>query len=358
MDEQTTEEVVHHLPHTMLRIHPRNMRRFYPQHEVERMAASIEARGVIEPLIGVRVNGHVQIVVGNLRLTSARYLGDEAPLMPVIIRQQEEAEQLLDMVAENLVRAAPDPVSEALHYWRLLQEPGMSRARLARETGVASATINDRLRLMELEPEIQDLIAAGRFPRGREPVEALLSIPDSRARVETARALAKRRADVRLIKATCTRVRGRLERRLKVQQAAREGREYVPALEGALEAGLPPEDRQPIPWGLLRQAAAASCGACSAWEGGYPGLAKGDCSELAVPSVTEPGWGIFRKREGLAVDNPSRAGIPMPAWGEMAQAVESTCAVCAVRDMESVCGSCALIEFLRRVVRQINGRSR
>ncbi len=118
--------------------------------------------------------------------------------MPVIIRQQEEAEQLLDMVAENLVRATPDPVSEVLHYRRLLQEPGMSRARLARETGVAPQTINDRLRLMELEPEIQDLIAAGRFPRGREPVEALLSIPDSRARVETARALAERRADVRL----------------------------------------------------------------------------------------------------------------------------------------------------------------
>ena len=82
MDEQiiakTKEEVVY-LPHTMLRLHPRNMRRIYPQHKVERMAASIKARGVIEPLIGVRVNGHVQIVVGNLRLTSARHLGDEAP---------------------------------------------------------------------------------------------------------------------------------------------------------------------------------------------------------------------------------------------------------------------------------------
>lgn len=340
----------------MLRIHPRNMRRFYPQHEVERMAASIKARGVIEPLIGVRVDGHVQIVVGNLRLTSARYLGDEAPLMPVIIRQQEEAEQLLDMVAENLVRAAPDPVSEALHYRRLLQEPGMSRARLARETGVAPQTINDRLRLMELEPEIQDLIAAGRFPRGREPVEALLSIPDSRARVETAQALAKRRADVRLIKATCTRVRGRLERRLKVQQAAREGREYVPALEGALEAGLPPTDRQLIPWGLLQQAAAASCGACSALEEACPELVKGACPEPLAPGATEPGWRIFCKREKWTVDNPSRTGVPMPTWGEMAQAVESTCAVCAVRDMESVCGSCALIEFLRRVVRQVNGR--
>ena len=346
MDEQIiakTKEEVLYLPHTMLRLHPRNMRRIYPQHKVEQMAASIKARGVIEPLIGVRVNGHVQIVVGNLRLTSARHLGDEAPLMPVIIRQRGEAEQLLDMVAENLVRSAPDPVSEALHYQRLLQEPGMSCARLARETGVATNTINDRLRLLDLEPEIQDLIAAGQFPRGREPVEALLSIPDAGTQVETARALATRRADVRLIKATCTRVRGRLERRLKVQQVAREGKEYVPALEGVLEAGLPPPDHQPIPWGLLRQTAAAACEGCEA------------AQEQRI-AMSEPAWSLFRRREAMAVDNPSRAGAPMPRWGEMAQAVEGTCAACAIRDMETVCGSCALIEFLRRVVRQVGKR--
>ena len=123
-------------------------------------------------------------------LTAARYLGDEAPLMPVIVRQKEETEQFLDMVAENLVRADVDPVSEGLHYRRLLQEPGMTRTRLSRETGVATATINDRLRLLDLEPEVRDLIAANRFPRGRPAVEALLSIPDSRTRVETAQALA------------------------------------------------------------------------------------------------------------------------------------------------------------------------
>jgi len=103
-------------------------------------------------------------------------------------------------------------------------------------------------------------------------------------------------------------------------------------------------DRQPIPWGLLRQSAAAACEGC-------------DVARERFVSASEPGWTLFREQEGLAVDNPSHAGIPMPRWREMAQSVEGTCAVCAVRDMESVCGSCALIEFLRRVVRQVNGRS-
>jgi len=334
------QETVQYLPHAELRIHPHNMRRIYPQCDVERMAASIKARGIIEPLIGVQVDGHVQIVVGNLRLTAARHLADEAPLLPVIIRQKEEAEQLLDMVAENLVRAAPDPVSEAIHYQRLLQKPGMTRARLARETGVASATINDRLLLLKLEPEIQDLVAAGRLPRGRAAVEALLSIPDSRARAETAKALAKRRADIPLIKSICTRVRGRMERSLNIQQAAREGREYVPALEGALEAGLPPANHQPIPWGLLQQGAASACGECSKCEG-----------------REEPGWGVFRERAGLDRGNLSCAGIPMPTWGDVAQAVEGTCATCGVRDAEKICGACALIALLQRIVRQVGRRN-
>lgn len=335
MGSKQTEEVVY-LPHTALRMHPRNMRRVYPRREVERMAASIKARGVIEPLVGVRVDGHVQVVCGNLRLTAARHLGDEAPLLPVIVRERQEIEQLLDMTAENLVRAAPDPISEALHYRRVLQEPGMTRTRLARETGVAVATINDRLRLLDLEPEIQDLIAAGRLPRGRPAVEALLSIPDPRARVETAQALAKRRADVRLIKATCTRVRGALEHRLSIRQAAREGKEYVPALEGVLEEGLPPGEGRPIPWDVLQKAARGSCGGC-------------ELKAEQLPGVPEPAWAVFQERE-----RPGEA--PDPVWGEVARAAEGTCAACGVRDVQEICGACPLIEFLRRVVREIDRR--
>jgi ParB family chromosome partitioning protein len=333
------EEVLH-MPHTVLKIHPRNMRQVYPQHEVERMASSIKERGVIEPLIGTRVNGHVQIVVGNLRLMSARHLGSAAPLMPVIVREKEEAEQYLDMVAENLVRAAPDPISEALHYRRILQEPGMSIARLSRETGIASNTINDRLRLLELEPEIRDLVAAGRFPRGRESVEALLSIPDVGARVETARALAERRADVRLIKATCTRVRGRLERRSKVQRAARKGREYVPALEAAKEESLPPEKEKKVPWKALEEASVSACGNCVV---GTEELIR----------IIRPAWQLFQEKEGPVALSGNG---PDPTWGEVAQAAEGTCVACGLRDVERLCGACPLIQFLQRVVRQVNRR--
>jgi ParB/RepB/Spo0J family partition protein len=339
MQEQPhpTEEVIY-LPHTMLQTHSRNMRRCYPQRDVERMAESIRARGVLEPLIGTRNDGHVEIVIGNLRLAAARHLGDEAPLMPVIVRERRETEQLLDMVAENLVRAAPDPVSEGFHYRRILQEPGMTRTRLARETGVAIATINERLRLLDLDPEIQDLVAAGQLPHGREPVEALLSISDSTARVETARALAQRRADVRLIKAACTRMRGAIERRLKIQERNRRGVEYVPALEAALEEGLPP-DEQAVSWDSLRAAAWQACERCKE-------AARDDDAEIRpLKQAREPAWSVFAKREcPIAAE---------PTWQALALTTEGACTVCSLRDVGDFCGTCPLVEFLQRVVRQM-----
>lgn len=47
-------ETVHDLPHTRFAIHPRNMRRVYPDDQVRQMADSILQRGVIQPLIAVQ----------------------------------------------------------------------------------------------------------------------------------------------------------------------------------------------------------------------------------------------------------------------------------------------------------------
>ncbi len=228
MQAAHTEEVLY-LPHTKLELHPRNMRRVYPKVEVMQMARSIWHRvkrgqtGIIQPLIGCRENGSVIVAVGNKRLMGIRYLAQngEAPLVPVILRERSEVEQLMDMVTENLIRSSPDPVSEGVHYTLLLEQTGKSRSRLARETGVALATINNRLRLLELGPEIQELITLGDRPHGREPGEARLSITDITARVETAQALADKRAGVQLIKSTCTRVRRKLEHRNKVRSRKR-----------------------------------------------------------------------------------------------------------------------------------------
>lgn len=313
MNEQA-EQVIY-VEHTQLRRHPRNMRRVYRREDVEQMAASIEARGIIHPLIvAPDPDGDGYLVFcGNLRLAGAEHLDGKAPPLPVIVRDREEAQQLLDMATENLVRADVDPISEAMHYRRILAQPGMTQQELSRQTGVAVSTIASRLRLLDLDEPIQDLVAQGKLPRGRPAAEALLSIPDAKARVEAAQVLATQRADIKLVKAVCTRVRQKLEQ----DEADAAKRDLAPPLQAALEEGLPPADDARATWNLLADSVSAACKRCP-------------------------------------VDVPRDAGLAL-IWGELSQAVAGECARCSVRDCAQICGQCPLVEFFKSLAGRLNG---
>lgn len=331
------------LPHDVLQIHPVNMRRTYGG--IDELAASIRERDVLQPLRGVPINGFsveeiaevaegssdplVTVVIGNRRLKAVRALGDEAPLVPIIVQPRAELDQLLDMATENLLRQDPDPVSEALHYQRLVDR-GLSRMRIAKKVGVCHARISNRLRLLELPEEVQDLIASGALLRSPEPVQALLSIPDEKVMVETAKALAEKGADTRLIKATCTRVRKNLARKRKeregqVVQGERRG--FTPPLESCMEEGVPPAPGQPIPRGLVEIAAGEGCATCL------------NDNDLSTPL-------------------PHRPDLPpgkMPSWGDLSDAAERTCADCSTRSIEDICARCPLHTLFRHIVSVVGG---
>jgi hypothetical protein len=172
---------------------------------------------------------------------------------------------------------------------------------------------------LELEPEIQDLIAAGEFPRGRPTVTAIKSIPEGAARVQTAKVLASKRADVQLIKATCTRVRKKLQHQSGIRDAARNGREYVPALEAALEEGLPPENGAAIDWQDVKGSVDEACKACELAE------------DYDIPVGF--GWSLI--------------------WQDLADSAEGHCAACAVRDSAEICAQCPMVEFFKRMTRRV-----
>lgn len=149
--------------------HPKNLRRFYPENYVREMAESIKnAKGVYEPLLIVPNGkpGKYFVVDGNIRLAGGRLLGKDCPPLECKVMRQNEAEQLLTMIITAKFRYDPDPISEALHYKRLIDEEGYSPSKIARATGIAVTTVDNRLKLLTLEPEIQELIGNFKLPAG------------------------------------------------------------------------------------------------------------------------------------------------------------------------------------------------
>jgi ParB/RepB/Spo0J family partition protein len=177
-----------------LRLHPDNMRRFYPAADVAEMAGSIRAAtGVHLSLLVVpdpEAAGKYLVVDGNMRLAGARALGAACPPLKCEVIAADRARQLIVMAATSRYHYPKDPVSEALHYRRLTDEEGYSANEIARQTGISSATVHARLKLLELDSEILELIEQKRLPADKHSVDALLGIADPTVRIALAQRLA------------------------------------------------------------------------------------------------------------------------------------------------------------------------
>lgn len=216
--EQTAPEVIFCSPR-QLKLHPKNIRVYYPPEQVEEMARSIKARrGVIQALQIVPdpdEPGKFLVVDGNLRLMAARLLAENCPPLKCEIIAAGEAEQLLIMAATGLFYPK-DPVSEGRHYRRLIEVEGLSVEAIAAQTGISRATIDARLRTLELEGDIQQLMAAGKLSADIRVSRALLSVPDPALRLRLARRFARHDTSIPQILRSC-RFSARQSRRLAGQ---------------------------------------------------------------------------------------------------------------------------------------------
>lgn len=142
---------------------PAQPRQVFADDELDNLAASIAAHGVLQPLL-VRPfgeEGSYQLIAGERRLRAARKAG--LAEVPVLSRNLDEQEALIVTLLENLQREDLNPIEEAKGLDALKNAMNASVDELAATLGQGRSTIAHSLRLLKLEPVIQDDIAAGRL---------------------------------------------------------------------------------------------------------------------------------------------------------------------------------------------------
>lgn len=162
------------IPVSSIEPHPGQPRRTFDEAALEELAASIEQRGVIQPIV-VRPNGHrFQIVAGERRWRAAQ----RARLheIPAIVRDFSEAETLEVALIENIQRADLNAIDEAAAYSRLLADYGHSQEALGKLVGKSRSHIANLLRLLDLPPGVQAMVVDGRLTMGH--ARALISAPN------------------------------------------------------------------------------------------------------------------------------------------------------------------------------------
>ncbi|TIX49150.1 ParB/RepB/Spo0J family partition protein [Alteraurantiacibacter aquimixticola] len=149
----------------LIKPHPDQPRRHFDEDALEELAASIAARGVIQPVIVRPIgNGRYQLVAGERRWRAAQ----KAQLheIPAIIRDLEERDVMALALIENIQREDLNPVEEARAYQRLAELEEMTQAEIARLVEKSRSHVANLQRLLTLPEAVLDHVEAGRLDMG------------------------------------------------------------------------------------------------------------------------------------------------------------------------------------------------
>ena len=172
---------------------PLQPRKRFAEGQLDELKDSIEQHGIIQPLIVREVNGKFELIAGERRWRASTELGLKE--LPVRILDASDQDVLEMALIENIQRKDLDPIEEAQGYVRLAKEFEMKQDTIAKRVGKSRAAVANAMRLMELDPSIQDMVAQSHISVGH--AKAILSIKDHESQRLAADQILKKSLTVR-----------------------------------------------------------------------------------------------------------------------------------------------------------------
>ena len=161
---------------------PLQPRRVFQSERLAELAQSIRSNGIIQPLVVRRSQGKYQLVAGERRWRAAKLAG--LTHVPVVIEDIPDDRLLEITLIENIQREDLNPIETAVAYERLGKELNLNAEQIGQRTGKDRTTILNFQRLLQLPPDIQQLIAERRLSAGHG--RCLLSLPNAELQREVA----------------------------------------------------------------------------------------------------------------------------------------------------------------------------
>jgi ParB family chromosome partitioning protein len=180
---------------------PYQPRTHFGEEALAELAQSIQANGIIQPLVLRPVGSRFQLLAGERRWRAAQRVGMSR--VPAVIREVDDAAALEIMLVENIQREDLNPVEEARAFEQLMDEFQLTQEEVATRTGKDRTTIANAVRLLRLEKPVLDLIEEGRISPGHG--RALLAITDPKLRVVCAQRAARGGLTVRQLERMASR---------------------------------------------------------------------------------------------------------------------------------------------------------
>lgn len=205
MGDLTAEEPASKSPYQLLPLHkvepnPNQPRQDFDPEQLEALARSIQEHGVVQPLtVRPLPNGYYQIIAGERRWRAARMA--ELKEIPAVIMEADDKKTTELALIENLQRQDLNPVEEALGYQSLINDYGLTQEEAASRVGKSRPAVTNALRILQLTPEILEMVRKGSLSAGH--ARAVLSLKSPQKQQQAAQKIVALGLSVRQAELLC-----------------------------------------------------------------------------------------------------------------------------------------------------------
>lgn len=130
---------------------PDQPRRTFDDKELASLSESIQAMGVIQPIVVIKNGRKYQIVAGERRWRAAKLAGLEK--IPAVVRTMTAQNRLEASLIENVQREDLNAIETATAYAKLRDQFNMSITEMAKRIGKSTAAVSNTMRLLSLPDE-------------------------------------------------------------------------------------------------------------------------------------------------------------------------------------------------------------
>lgn len=181
------------LPIEQVRPNPNQPRKEFNESKLKELADSIREHGIIQPIVVRKVDDHYEIVAGERRWRASQHL--KLDKIASIIKDVDNNKLAELALIENIQREDLNPIDEAAAYRRLMTEFEITQDELAKKVGKSRSLIANMVRLLNLSPKLQNMVAHGELSTGH--ARALLAIDDRTLQVVIAEKVVRNQLSVR-----------------------------------------------------------------------------------------------------------------------------------------------------------------
>jgi ParB family chromosome partitioning protein len=173
-DQAAAQGALRELPVGSIKPNPFQPRREFDPAALDELASSIEASGLLQPIVVRSGKSGYELIAGERRWRAVQKLGWSK--VPAVVKDVDDQALLTLALIENLQRDDLSPVDEARGYQRLIEEFQLAQGEVARLVGRNRSTVANSLRLLQLPADVQSLLQDKSLSEGHG--RALLGLAD------------------------------------------------------------------------------------------------------------------------------------------------------------------------------------